>query len=113
MKELEQFLKERNQAALESLRGAGDELLALHRLEVPATLHVSLLSTNLIEGPFRNMRRKLERVSRWRAETDQASRWLAYGLLEAERGFRRLRHAEDLGALRLALQALLSMIGWL
>ena len=104
LKALDKFVGERNQAALESLREAGDELLALHRLEVPATLHVSLLSTNLIEGPFRNMRRKLERVSRWRAETDQASRWLAYGLLEAERGVRRLRHAEDLGALRMALR---------
>ena len=104
LKELERFVGERNQAALESLKEAGDELLALHRLEVPATLHVSLLSTNLIEGPFRNMRRKLERVSRWRAETEQASRWLAYGLLEAERGFRRLRHAGDLEALRRALQ---------
>lgn len=104
LKELERFVGERNQAALESLREAGDELLALHRLEVPATLHVSLLSTNLIEGPFRNMRRKLERVSRWRAETDQASRWLAYGLLEAERGFKRVRHAGDLSALRRALR---------
>ena len=111
LKELERFVGERNQAALESLKEGGEELLALHRLEVPATLHVSLLSTNLIEGPFRNMRRKLERVSRWRAETDQASRWLAYGLLEAERGFRRLRHAEDLGALRMALRRPQKAIG--
>ena len=111
LKDLERFLGERNQAALESLREAGDELLALHRLEVPATLHVSLLSTNLIEGPFRNMRRKLERVSRWRAETEQASRWLAYGLLEAERGFRRIKHAEDLGALRMALRRPQKAIG--
>ena len=103
MREIERFVGERNKAALESLREAGDELLALHRLEVPATLNVSLLSTNLIEGPFRNVRRKLERVSRWQAETDQPSRWLAYGLSEAERGFRRVRHFGDLEALRKAL----------
>jgi len=103
LREIERFVGERNKAALESLREAGDELLALHRLEVPATLNVSFLSTNLIECPFRNVRRKLERVSRWQAETDQPSRWLAYGLTEAERGFRRVRGAADLKALRTAL----------
>jgi transposase-like protein len=103
LKELERFVGERNKAALESLREAGEELLAVHRLEVPATLHISLLSTNLIESPFRNVRRKLERVSRGDVSTDQPSRWLAYGLIEAERGFRRVRHADDLGELRRAL----------
>lgn len=100
---IERFVGERNKAGLESLREGGDELLAVHGLEVPATLHISLLSTNLIESPFRNVRRKLERVSRWEASTDQPSRWLAYGLMEAERGFRRVRHAGDLAALRSAL----------
>lgn len=104
LREIERFVGERNKAGLESLREAGDELLAVHGLEVPSTLHISLLSTNLIECPFRNVRRKLERVSRWDASTDQPSRWLAYGLMEAERGFRRVRHAGDLGALRTALR---------
>ncbi len=56
----------------------------------PSTLHVSLLSTSLIENSFRNTRRKLGRVTRFRAETDQASRWLAAALFEAEKGFRHL-----------------------
>ena len=103
LRAIERFVGERNKAALESLREAGDELLALHRLEVPATLNVSLLSTNLLESPFRNVRRKLERVCRWDAATDQPSRWLAYGLQETERTFRRIRHREDLKALRAAL----------
>lgn len=103
LRALERFLGDKNAAALESLREAGDELLAVHRLEVPATLHVSLLSTNLIENPFRNMRRKMERVCRWQVETDQPSRWLAYALTEVQRGFRRVRHAGDLSALRTAL----------
>lgn len=38
---------------------------------------------------FAGETRKLERMSRWRAETEQVSRWLAHGLWEAERGFRR------------------------
>ena len=103
LRDIERFIGERNKAALESLREPGDELLALHRLGVPATLNVSLLSTNLIENPFRNMRRKMERVSRWQAETDQPSRWLAYALTEVERGFRRVRHFGDLAQLRAAL----------
>jgi len=103
LREIERFAGERNKAALESLREAGDELLALHRLKVPATLNTSFLSTNLIENPFRNMRRKLGRVTRWRAETDMPSRWLAYGLMEAERGFRRVRHSGGLAELRRAL----------
>ena len=101
--ELTRFVGERNRAALESLREVGDELLALHRLGVPATLNVSFLSTNLIENPFRNARRKMERVTRWQAETDMPSRWLGYALTEVERGFRRVRHWGDLVKLRDAL----------
>ena len=84
--ELEQFLEKKNAAALASLREAGEELIALHTLDVPSTLHLSLLSTNIIENSFLNTRRKIGRVTRFRAETDQASRWLADALLEAEKG---------------------------
>ena len=100
---IERFLTDKNAAALESLREAGEELIALHRLNVPSTLHVSLLSTNLIENSFRNTRRKLGRVTRFRAETDQASRWLAAALLEAEKSFRRLIGYKDLPRLGEAL----------
>jgi putative transposase len=102
--ELEGFLGDKNVAALESLREAGDELIALHCLDVPSTLHVSLLSTNLIENSFRNTRRKLGRVTRFRAETDQASRWLAAALLEAEKGFRRIIGYKDLPRLAESLR---------
>ena len=101
--EIERFLMDKNAAALDSLREAGEELIALHRLNVPSTLHVSLLSTNLIENSFRNTRRKLGRVTRFRAETDQASRWLAAALMEAEKGFRRLMGYKDLPRLTEAL----------
>jgi putative transposase len=101
--DIERFLADKNAAALESLREAGDDLIALHCLNVPATLHVSLLSTNLIENSFRNTRRKLGRVTRFRAETDQASRWLAAALLEAEKGFRRLIGYKDMPRLAEAL----------
>ena len=54
-------------------------------------LHRPLLSTNAIEDSFLNARHKLGRVTRFRAQTDQASHWLAYGLLEAEKGVQRIR----------------------
>jgi putative transposase len=102
--ELEGFLKGCNAQALASVHEAGEELIALHKLGVPSTLNVSLLSTNIIENSFKNVRRKIGRVTRWRPETDQASRWLAHALVEAERGFHRIRGHADLGALREALR---------
>ena len=80
------FLEPINAEAYRSLCEAGEDLLTLHRLNVPNTLHRSLLSTNAIENSFLNTRRKHGRVTRFRAETDQASRWLSYALLEAEKG---------------------------
>jgi putative transposase len=102
--ELENFLASKNAAALASLQEAGDELIALHMLEVPSTLNRSLLSTNIIENSFRNTRRKIGRVTRFRAETDQAARWLAYALFTAEKGFNRIAGWKDLGHLVAALQ---------
>ena len=95
-KELHSFLSSKNSNALQSLEEAGEDIIAMHLIDAPASLNVSLLSTNFIENAFRNVRAKIGRVKRWRAETDQAERWLAYGLLEAERGFRRMRGYEDI-----------------
>ena len=95
-KELREFLASKNLKALASLDEAGEDIIALHLIDAPATLNVSLLSTNFIENSFRNVRAKIGRVKRWRAETDQAERWLAYGLLEAEMGFRRMKGWKDI-----------------
>jgi putative transposase len=43
-------------------------------------------------------------VTRFRADTDQASRWMAFSLLEVEKGFRRVAGHNDLGALMKALE---------
>jgi putative transposase len=102
--EPETFLASRNAKALTSLHEAGNELPAVHNLDVPSTLHKSLLNTNAIENSFRNVRRKIGRVTRFRAETDQASRWLSYALLEAEKGFHRIRGHQHLWRLQAALQ---------
>ena len=98
-KELREFLASKNLKALASLEEAGEDIIALHLIDAPATLNISLLSTNFIENSFRNVRAKMGRVKRWRSETDQAERWLAYGLLEAERGFRRMKGWKDISKL--------------
>ena len=100
---LRSFVGKKNAEALASLDEAGEELIALHLLEVPNTLHLNLLSTNIIENSIRNIRLKTGRVSRWRKETDQAQRWLAMGLTETEKGFRKLSGYQDLPHLAVAL----------
>ena len=90
-KSLDAFLANKNAQARDSLKEAGNELLALFELEVPNTLNVSLLSTNAIENTFKNLRRHIGRVARWRKETRQADLWLASGLTLAEGGYRRVR----------------------
>lgn len=102
--ELQTFLKPVNAEALKSLEEAGDELIALHCLEVPSTLHRNLLSTNAIENSFRNTRRKLGRVTRFRADTNQATRWLAFALTEVEKGFRRISGYQSMPHLLTALE---------
>lgn len=103
--ELRRYLKGKNAESLRSLEEAGEDLIALQTLNVPNTLHRSLLSTNAIENSFRNTRNKLGRVTRFRAETDQATRWMSFALLEVEKGFRRISGYVDLPELISALEA--------
>ena len=88
----------------ESLHDGWDELTAFQRLEVPSTLNTSFLSTNFIENGFNNVRRKIGRVKRWRVETGQPEKWLAFALGEGEKGFRRIRDAGEMKALMAALK---------
>ena len=101
--ELRAFLKRVNAKALASLDEAGEELLGVFLLELPNTLHESLLSTNCIENTFLNLRRRMDRVTRWRANTTMAERWLAYGLMTAEGGFRRIKNFQEMPVLLAAL----------
>jgi putative transposase len=101
---LRAFVGSKNAQALESLDEAGDELIALHLLEVPNTLHRNLLSTNIIENGIRNMRGTMGRVTRWRKQTDQAARWLALALTRAEKGFHKVAGYQCLPRLAEALK---------
>jgi len=88
---LERFVVSHSAEGAKTLAGAREEMLTLFTLSVPDTFNKPLLSTNSIENSIRNMRRLLGRVTRWRAETDMASRWMAAAMLEAEKGFRRIQ----------------------
>lgn len=101
--DLREFLAERNAAAALALSDRRDEILCFHRLEVPATLNLSFLSTNAIENVIRNWREHTNNIKRWNVKSDMVERWAASGLLWAENGFRRIRHHEDLPKLREAL----------
>ena len=110
--QLRAFLLPLNAAASVSLEEAGEDLITLHKLNVPATLNLSLLSTNAIENVMKNYRSQTARVARWRLETNQISRWTASALLHVERGFHRIKGHADLPALlkNLALPSLTSEV---
>lgn len=101
---LRTFLAAHSAQAVASLDEAGEEqLLAVQALGLPNTLHVSLLSTNCIENPNRNIRAKTRRVCRWRSNTAMTERWMADALLQAEAGFHRIKGYQELAKLAAAL----------
>jgi putative transposase len=81
-----------------------DEMLTVTRLGLPAKLRRSLACTNSIENMMGTVRRVCRNVKRWR-NAAMALRWTAAGMLEAAKGFRRLKAHKHLPALRAALTA--------
>jgi transposase-like protein len=81
-----------------------DEMLTVNRLGLPAQLRRSLACTNSIENVMGTVRRVCRNVKRWR-NAAMALRWTAAGMLEAAKGFRRLKAHKQLPILRAALAA--------
>lgn len=98
-KELLQFASRKNSAAAESLAYRKDGILAFHRLNVPATLDVTFLSTNHIGKVMRNSRGMICKVCRWNPKTDQLTRWMEVALRRDQEGFRRVRGHKEMGQL--------------
>ena len=88
--ELERWLRTLNESAADSLREAFEELLTLHRLQVPALLRKTLYSTNHIESMFSTVRECEGNIKRYRG-SHMAQRWLAAVCLHCEKGFRRVK----------------------
>src|SRR6266480_2325077 len=82
-----------------------DEMLTVNRLGLPAKLKRSLACTNSIENVMGTVRRVCRNVKRWR-NAAMALRWTAAGMMEAVKGFRRLKAHKQLPILKAALVAL-------
>jgi transposase-like protein len=81
-----------------------DEMLTVNRLGLPAQLRRSLACTNGIENMMGTVRRVCRNVKRWQ-NTDMVLRWTAAGMIEAAKGFRRLKAHKQLPILKAALAA--------
>jgi putative transposase len=79
-----------------------DEMLTVTRLGLPRELRRSLACTNIIENVMGTVRRVCRNVKHWRSPS-MAMRWTAAAMIEAKKGFRRLKAHKQLPALRAAL----------
>jgi transposase-like protein len=79
-----------------------DEILTVNRLGLPAELRRSLACTNIIENMNGTIRRVSHNVKRWQ-DASMALRWTSAGMMEAAKGFRRLKAWKQLSSLRAAL----------
>jgi hypothetical protein len=105
--ELEALARELHRShpgAAASLREGLAETLTVGRLGVPPTLARTLRSTNSIESMISICRDHAANVKRWR-DGQMALRWVAAGMGEAAKQFRRVNGHLHLAALRAALDA--------
>jgi len=82
-----------------------DEILCVVRLGPPKELRRSLACANIIENMNGAIRQVTRNVKRWR-DASMALRWTAAGMMEAKKGFRRLKAYKQLPALEIALRAI-------
>ena len=105
--ELEALARELDRShpgAAASLREGLVETLTIARLSVPPTLARTLRSTNCIESMIEICRDHAANVKRWQ-DGQMVLRWIAAGMGEARRQFRRVNGHLHLPALRAALDA--------
>jgi transposase-like protein len=103
--EFEKWLRKINESAADSLLEAIDEILTLHRLEVPARLRKTLHSTNPIESMFSTVRDCESNIKRYRG-TSMAQRWLAAVCLHCEQGFKRIKGYASIASVVQKIEAL-------
>ena len=88
--------------AAASLREGLDDMFTVRRLGVGGTLAATLTTTNCIESMISIAKRTTRRVTKWK-DGSMKKRWVAAGMLEAERSFRRVRGHKDMAKLVAAL----------
>jgi putative transposase len=104
LENLARQLEHQHPGAAASLREGLEETLTVMRLALGQNLERVLSSTNLIENLFSRVREIGRRVKRWQSGT-MVLRWTAAGVIEAERGFRKLAGYRTLPTLVAALRA--------
>lgn len=88
--------------AAASLREGLDDMFTVRRLGIDGRLARTLTTTNPIESMISIARTTMGNVKRWRDGT-MKKRWLAAGMLEAERSFRRVKGCREMPVLVAAL----------
>ncbi len=104
LKDFEQWLRQLNESAADSLQEAFEEILTLHRLKVPALLRKTLHSTNPIESMFSTVRDCEGNLKRYRGSR-MAQRWLGAVLLHCEQGFKRVKGYAGIKQVMAAIEA--------
>lgn len=98
LKKLAEWLEREYPSAAASLIEGLEECFTINRLDVPASLHRCLATTNVIESPHAGVRMRTRRVCRWR-DSGMVKRWMASALLATEKNFRKIMGYRDLWTL--------------
>jgi transposase-like protein len=98
LEQIARLLEQDHESAARSLREGMEDMFTLQRLQIPASLHKCLATTNVIESPHSGVRRRTHNVSRWR-DSDMVERWVASAWLLTEKHFHRIDGYENLWAL--------------
>jgi putative transposase len=104
LQDLARRLEVAHPSAAESVREGLDETLTIVGLSLSPTLRRSLSTTNAAESLISRTRHVKRNVKRWRGG-QMVLRWVAAGVLEAVKGFRRLKGYKEMPKLVAALRA--------
>ena len=96
-------LKADHPDAAASLLEGLEEMFTVRRLGVGGRLAATLTNTNCIESMISVARTTMGNVKHWK-DGSMKKRWVAAGMLEAERNFRRVRGCKDMPTLVAALR---------
>ena len=103
LQDLARRLADQWPSAADSVREGLDETLTVLSFGLSERLRLSLATTNAIESLMSRTRHVKRNVKRWR-DGSMAVRWVAAGVLEATKGFRRLRGMNEMPKLVAALR---------
>jgi putative transposase len=103
VKRIASELKHDHPDAAASLLEGLEEMFTVRRLGVAGRLATTLTNTNCIESMISVARTTMGNVKSWK-DGSMKKRWVAAGMLEAERNFRRVRGCKEMSTLVSALR---------